>query len=222
VNNQTGSGSFIRDTLLFLALCPCVVVAQQSEISSRTQARASFQEALARYLYDQDRGKARDGFLLSLRQDPTYALPRYNLAVLAEAEEDWDDAIEYFEEFLRLDQKSRYSAKARSEIDRLKLIREMDRTPEGKRRRRYEDAIAKSTVFLNADLLKDAVRAAALAAQIDDHRWEAYALTATALSKQNLYEDAELYLKQSIARAPEKVKPRLEEALEFCRKRGKD
>jgi tetratricopeptide (TPR) repeat protein len=214
MNNRTGSGSLIKYAALILALSPCALFAQQAEISPRTHARATFQETLARYLFDQDRGKAREGFLLSLQQDPTYALPHYNLGVLAEAEEDWNDAITYFEDFLRLDQMSTYATKARSEVARLKQVRELDRTPEGKQRRRYEDAISKS-------MIKDAVRAAAIATQIDDRRWEAYALAATALSKQEFYEDAEWFLKQSIARAPEKIKINLANALEFCRERRK-
>src|SRR5215510_4767211 len=85
VEKQFHSAQTTLFVIFLSALTPCIVSAQQPEVSERTRARGTFQIALTRFLLDHDRTKGREGFLAALKQDPTYAPPRFNLAVLAEA-----------------------------------------------------------------------------------------------------------------------------------------
>jgi tetratricopeptide (TPR) repeat protein len=171
-------------------------------LGQQKKAREVFMLTSALYLEDKDRAKAREGYLQAIKLYPGYPQPRYNLAVFAEADENWDEAVRWFTEFLRFDAKSPYADKARTEIARLNRIRIQDSTPEGKKKRQYEEAIFKARGLANMGLAKEAVAEAAQAVKIDRARWEAYAVTANVLSSQELYVEAATFLQQAIDRAP--------------------
>ena len=192
---------------------PTAVLAQES--AERKAARETFQRVVDSLFYDRDGAKAQAGFLEVIEQDPTYPQPYFNLAVLAESEEKWNEAIEWFEKYRKLDQSSAFALKAEEELARLKIVRALDLTPAGRQQRRYDDLIARARLFLDSQLPKQAVAEAARAAQVDDARWEAYAVAAHALSEQGLLQDAAKFLHKAIQYTPEDKKQSLQRALQL-------
>jgi tetratricopeptide (TPR) repeat protein len=187
---------------VLLGLSAGATSAQTPAQAQRKKAREVFLLTSAQFLEDKDRSRAREGYLQAIRIDPTYPQPRYNLGVLAEADEDWTEAAKWFTEYLRLDNLSSYATKARAELGRVGRAQEQDSTPGGRRRRQYDEAVYRGRVLLRSGRPKEAVAEASAAAKIDDARWEAYALTADALSSQGLYVEAATFIQQAIERAP--------------------
>ena len=166
------------------------------------------------------RRQARKGFQESIKQDESYPRPYFNLAVLDEAEENWDEAIRLLEQFRQLDASSELSTRAKQKLEYLKRVRTHDLQPGGKTKRRYDESVLQAGVLLNLGLFKEAVAEAARAATIDDSRWEAYALTASALAQQTFYDEAIPVLERAIARAPQSEREKLRAGLEsYKRKR---
>lgn len=196
-------------TLLFISIFNNVAFSQVEKAQNkREMASQTLNEALRNYIKG-DLAKAKEGLQLAISQDPSFPHPRYNLAVIAAAEEDWAGAIRWLEEFLKLDQTSERAEKAKSELEDLRQILEMDKTPEGKKRRQYEAAISNTSWLLNMGLLKEAVAQAAEAVKINPSGWEPYALTASALAKSEKWDDAKRFLDIAIKQAPAETKVKL-------------
>jgi tetratricopeptide (TPR) repeat protein len=198
--------------------------------SSRAVARTTYNDTLKRLFGDLEqartpgemraaRNRARQGFAKSVDQDRSYSLPYYNLGVLAEADEDWETAIRYFEQFIALDHASELSAKAQRKLSSLRPLREMDSTPAGRRKRQYEQALSEANTLISLGLMKEAISTEARAARVDDTRWETYALVASALADRQLFADAIVFLQKAIARAPGEVQKRLSVALKLCERK---
>jgi tetratricopeptide (TPR) repeat protein len=181
-------------------------------------ARDQYRIALSRYASDKNRSELKSA-LLSLRElDPLYAQPCFQLALLAEAEEDWPGAIKWFTEFRHLKPRSAESAVAQIELNRLPQIEVLDSTPLGKQKRRYDDAIARCNLLLEEGFPKEAVAGADAAARIDPSRWEAYSFAAVCLEETHHFNLAERLLKRAILLAPARRKVTLETALRLCGK----
>jgi tetratricopeptide (TPR) repeat protein len=190
----------------------------RAKASNRSQATNVFEITLLRFSEDNDTLKARDGFMEALRLDPTYSLPRYNLGVLAESNENWDEAVRWFEEFLRLDPISEYALKAQTELAGVRLIRELDKTPAGHLKRLYDDEINRARVFLNTGFEAEALDTLTKAKALDDSRWEAYAILSSVQTQHRDFENAISSLQGSSQRAPADKKDRLQQALDICQR----
>jgi tetratricopeptide (TPR) repeat protein len=187
--------------------------------SLRKKAQSIFQQALARFFDDKDISRARAGFLESMRTDPSYPLPRFNLGVLAEADENWDEAIRWFQEFVQLDGASDYAKRAQKELARLRQLQTLEKSDQGRQRRLYDETIGRAKILLDARFLKEAIAEAASAAKIDDTRWEAYAVAGSALSERGAFDQAANFLQRAIDRAPQDKKGKLAQALAQCEQR---
>src|SRR5690349_1146538 len=98
--------------LLIITLIGGISAAQAQ--SKREAARQTFNEALRSYVKG-DIAKAKEGLRLAINQDSSYPHPRFNLGVIAAAEEDWAGAIQWLEEFLKFDNTSALAERAKSE-----------------------------------------------------------------------------------------------------------
>lgn len=181
--------------------------------SQRQLARTQFQEAVTLLMQDGDLAKARKGFLRAILLDPNYAAPYYDLAVLDEAKDNWPKATHWFQEFLRVDLNSKLAPRVKAELAHIAEVQKLQATPAGRTQSIYDDEIARARVYLNAGMLKPAIASAADAAKTDPKRWEAYAITASALSQAGRADDAEKFLSMAIERAPATKKVALDKAL---------
>ena len=195
---------------------PCIRFADAQDQSARTKAREVMQTSLSRFVHDNDIAKAREGMQEALRLDPTYMRPKYNLGLLASLEEKWDEAIRWYSEYRQGDPGSETATRAQLEVERIQKVRELDRTPDGRKKRLYDDAINKVHALIDAGLPREAVREAARASKLDDSRWEAYAVSAAALASEKLYVEAQVFLTSALERAPQTSRPGIERAQHQC------
>jgi len=201
-------GSWQRVGVLLSLFASASVMAQQPsprsaplQNAARSQAAAMLHSALTGFLKDHDAVKAQGEFLAASARDPSYAPPFYELGLLAETQYDWPEAKRWFTKFCELDANSENSKRATQELQRLDRIAELEKTPEGRASRRYDETIIHGEVLLQLGLPKESIAEAAHAARIDDSRWEAYVVGAQALSVDGRFNEAEAFLRQALSRA---------------------
>ncbi len=203
------SGAQVRRPAAKPAAKPATGTAAATITPQRKKAQDDFLSVIERFLFDKNVPVAREGFVRVLQIDPTYPHPRFNLGVLAEAENNRKDAIKWFTEYLKFDQTSRYAIAARSKIARLQLAAD----PIAARRQQYDDYWIRARRLINAGLLREAVAEFAQAVKLDDRRWEAYALTSVVLTQEGLIAEAKQFEDNARQRTPPARKQALEAVL---------
>lgn len=185
--------------------------------SPRDAARHRFQATLADLQSARGIKAGLQGFAESLALDRTYAPAAFNLGILAAIAEKWDDALSALEESARLDPS--LGKAAASQVERLRLIRSLAATPEGRRRYAYDGAlypVLKDLPKLNA---AEALAALADVGKTDPKRWEAPALLAGLNGSGRSYDVAARFLEIALSNAAQPpVKERLQKALEAAQR----
>lgn len=169
-----------------------------SSIRAQSTATVKAADRVLIELHEPDR--AREMLLKVIEQDSTYAAPYYRLGVIAQANEQWDDAEEWFESYLERDRTSDWASRAQVEIQRIQAAREADSLAHGPQGRRYAERLALGKRLLRLGTTRGALAAAQDAAQIAPARWEAYALAGAALAQEQQFAWALAYLDTAIAK----------------------
>ncbi|HEV3332368.1 MAG TPA: hypothetical protein VG096_15365 [Bryobacteraceae bacterium] len=185
--------------------------------SSRDAARHRFQATLAELQSARNVKAGLQGFAEAFAVDRTYAAAVWNLGIIAAIAEKWEDALSAFEEAVRLD--SGLKMAAAPQMERLRLIRSLEATPEGKRRRAYDDALYPILKELSKLTPAEAVAALGDIGKIDPKRWEAPALLAGLNGSGRSYDLAARFLEIAVGNAGQPaIKERLEKALEAAQR----
>lgn len=185
--------------------------------SPRDAARHRFQATLAELESARNVKAGIQGFAEAFALDRTYAPAAFNLAVLAAIGGKSEDALSAFEEAARLDPALGKSAVP--QIERLRLIRSLEASPEGKRRRNYDDALYPLLRQLPKLRAADAIRAVADVGKIDPKRWEAPALLAGLNGDGRGYDVAARFLEIATSNATlSAIKEKLQKALEAAQR----
>ena len=145
--------------------------------SPRDAARHWFQTTLANLREQHDIRGAVRGFAQALLLDRTYAAAAFNLGVLAAIDGKWEDAATALEEASRLDHAG-LGAEAKPHLERARLLALLERSAEGRRKRRYDEALYGLLPVLPNMAPSDAAASLVLVGRIDPARWEAPALLA--------------------------------------------
>lgn len=179
----------------------------------RASTRKQLQGSLEKFLTDGNRPEAKEAFRKCAEQDPSYAEPRYNLARLEEADENWDEALRWYNECQRAAPNSTLSRDAGVHIRQLEAIQQRAQTPEGARALKYETLVERVRSAIAAEQFAQAEVLAEQAAKIDDSRHEAYSLAAAVCSRNRDYDKALGHLRIAISKCPADKKPSLQLAL---------
>jgi len=178
--------------------------------SPRDAARHRFQATLAELQTSRNMKAALQGFADAFSIDRSYAAAAFNLAVVAAVAGKWEDALAALQEAARMDPGG-IGKTAAPQIERLRLICSLEATPDGQRRRRYDEALYPLLANLPKLQPDDAMAALAEVGQIDSKRWEAPALIAALNGR--TYDVAARFLEISVANAPNAaIRSRLESA----------
>ena len=169
--------------------------------SPRDAARHRFQATLADLAANRNVPDAIRGFGQAFLEDRTYAAAAFNLGVLAAIAEKWDDALGALEEAARLDPAG-LAPVAAPQIERLRLIASLEKTPDGRRKRSYDEALLPVLDKLPKMPPADAMKALADVGRVDPKRWEAPALLAGLNGDGHGYEVAVKFLQIAIENAP--------------------
>ncbi len=147
--------------------------------AAHARAEALLHDALKILTSEGDAAKAAATLRASAEADPSFAAPRRNLARLAEAANDWDTAIKWQAEVVRLSHGDQ-ARQAEDALARLTARQTEWATPEGRQRISYEQAVARGQILVRAERFLDAQAEAEAAIALDAKRYEAYALLANA------------------------------------------
>ncbi len=198
----------------FLLVALCIVSATSHAQMQDPPARAALRSRMEAVLRDLattgDAALAERELEMIVAADAGFAAPRYNLAVLHEQRRNWRTAASWFGEFLKLDSTSAFATRARREVVVLRRVDSLWNMPGGAKKVSYADAVARSRLFIRAGLLRQAVASAAEAVTIDSTRWEAYAITASALAEQQSFPEAKRFVERARAFAPSKDSPAID------------
>lgn len=193
--------------LLLLALCWC---SQGQAPSPRAQALQLFLQTEADFIRDHDQIKAKHGFLRVTQIDPGYGPAWFNLGVLAEGERNWTGAQAKFREYLRLAPHGPDAERAEREIS---LLSEYANGLIDEKATKYDGAIQKARAFLAINLFRESIAEAGYARDMDDTRWEAYAVISLALAKQNKNVEALNWGSLAVEHAPAEKRAQVRDAL---------
>ena len=209
-----------RTAALVLAFLPSISCAQQlaqparvqSQKTARDRARAAMQTGLVEYTQTRNEKALQQALASAIDIDPTYPDPYFNMAMLAQGHENWPYAIALLSVAVQSSPAdSAIHKRAQQQLASVQAVQKTDATTEGRKHRLYAAAIARATTFLNNGLLQPAVSEAAVAAKIDPNGWEAYAVTADALSHGNRPEEAKKFVDMALARAPADIQNQIRE-----------
>lgn len=180
--------------------------------SPRDAARHWLQVTLGNLAEQRDTRAAMRGFAQAFLLDRTYAAAAFNLGVVAAIEEKWEDAAAALAEASRLDPGG-LGVKAKGTLERAHLLANLERSPEGKRKRRYDEALYGILPLLPSMTAADAMKALALVGRIDPARWEAPALLAGLTGNGIDYDISAQFLAIAVKNATDPaIKARLENA----------
>jgi hypothetical protein len=178
--------------------------------SPRDAARHRLQATLSSLGVNRDLKDGIQGFAQAYLEDSTYAAAAYDLAILAAIDEKWDDAAAALDQAVRLDP-SGLGAAATPQLERLKLLASLEKSADGRRKHRYDEALLRVLEQLSV-LSPDAANSElASLGRIDSKRWEAPALLAGLNGDGRRYETATKFLEIAVANATD---PAVKAALE--------
>ncbi len=181
--------------------------------SPRDGARHRLQATLSDLTATRNIKEALRGLAEALLTDRTYAVAAFDLGILAAIAEKWDDSVGAFEEVVRLDPGG-LGASASPQLERVRMIAALEKTVEGKRKRRYDETLWETLERLPALSFSEANSALAELGRVDPKRWEAPSLLAGLNGDGHGYETAAKFLEIAAANAADSAtKSKLENAL---------
>jgi len=206
-----------RGRAAIVMLASAAVLASSSGVFGQSQtapaahvpdarAAAITSAALESYKQNHDETSARTALAKARQIDPAYPDPLFYLARIEEEQENWSAALDDYQALLKLDDHSILFAKAQARIEDVRRLAEIDKTPEGKRNRKFEGAMAVAVTAFTGGRPNDAAKAAQEAAVIDPQRWEAPALQGRIFLQLSQDKIAEDYLNKALALAPDDKK----------------
>ena len=180
--------------------------------SPRDAARHRLQVTISELQSKRDVRAALRGFFDAFIIDVSYSTAVFDLGIAAALAEQWDDAIAAFEEAARLNPAA-FGEPAKMQLERLRLVARLEKTDEGKRRRRYDDALRPWLDKLSKVPEAEAMAALSEVGRIDPGRWECPALLAGLNGNGRGYDIAAKFLAIAVTNATDPaVKSALQKA----------
>jgi tetratricopeptide (TPR) repeat protein len=198
---------------LLLALPLLMAVTGRAQ-EPKSAADGQLQAALNDFYHEGNRQHLGAACHQALERSGAAIEPKYYLGVLAEADENWTEAERWFAEVAENDGTSIYGVRAKRELGKVVSLKKNDVTPEGKLRRKYEEAIASARLLERHGFPSEALTAAAQAEILDPSRWEAPAVAGAILLEQKQIDLAEQFLQRAQKLASAKDQPTIERALQ--------
>jgi tetratricopeptide (TPR) repeat protein len=181
--------------------------------SPRDRARQVYVQTLAAYLESHDQAAAERGFLKATQIYSSYEPAWFNLGVFAEASKNWSEAEDYFNHSLRVAPNGPDAVRAKEQLQILAQYEGGTMDQAAERRTEYDAMIQRARGFASVKLFREAITEAGRAQAADDSRWEAYAMVALCLIKQNKSEEFVKFAKMALDRVPLEKREQLRSAL---------
>ena len=155
-------------------------------------AKDQVEAGIAAYTRDGNRTAARAAFLKAIEMDPRQVAARYNLATMAEDEENWAEAIRYYKEYAGLvGPGDLYLGTATRKIAALLKFAELDKTPDGKTERIFLQLVQRGQAKLASGDIGAGLALGELATQQRADRFEGHLVRGVALIELERYAEAQ-------------------------------
>lgn len=192
-------------------------VASGSAIAQTAQDQVN--AGIAAFSRQGDRVAARTAFQKAIELDGRQAAARFNLAMMAEDEERWAEAIRYYKEYAGLvGPDDLYLGIARRKADALARFEELDRTPEGKAERIFLQLVRRAQAKLAGGDQGAALALGELATQQRPGRFEGYLVKGVALMELERYSEAQPVLEKAKSLADAESQPGIDALGQRARK----
>jgi tetratricopeptide (TPR) repeat protein len=122
----------------------------------------------------------------------------FDLAILIQRRGDWDGSQGFLEEIAKSGDGA-VQALARKELERVRVIANLERTEGGRRKRAYDMALLGAIDAEKGDNLQTTLDAYATVIKIDNRRWEAPARIGALLADRERFADAARYFSAALA-----------------------
>jgi tetratricopeptide (TPR) repeat protein len=165
------------------------------------------------FLRDHDAAKATAGFRQVLQLNPKYSPAWFDLGVLAEQRDAWEEAQSDFKQFLVVAPPGPDVARAAHELEVLKPYLAGTAGPAEEKQAEYDASIARARILLSKQLFKEAIAEAGHAQSLDDSRWEAYAVVSLAMYRQHKNDEGKKFADMALTRTPAEKRSAVAEAL---------
>jgi Tfp pilus assembly protein PilF len=179
----------------------------------RDHAQQVYVQTLASYLETRDQVGAELGFTKVTKIDPSYPPAWFNLGVFAEASNNWSKAQDCFRHYLQVAPNGSDAARAQDQLQILAKYANSSIDPEAQSKAEYDAMIQRARGFLAVKLFREAIIEAGRAQAADGSRWEAYAVIALCLTRQNKTAEAAKFAELALDRAPIEKREKLRRAL---------
>jgi tetratricopeptide (TPR) repeat protein len=198
---------------LFCILFVFLTASLTTEAANPPMAAQVFRETLNRFSRTHDKTEAAAGFHKSADLDPNYQAPRYNLGILAEAQEDWESAAKWFKSVIEIDAASEFGRKSTERLKNVQRSTQLFKSEEGRRQIAFEQSLARARALLAADRLVAANTEAEKAAQLQPDRYEPLTILADIADKNGRFDRAKEYLNKVKELAPYEKRTAIDKAL---------
>lgn len=203
--------------LIISLSCTSHTLAAEKEQQPSIALQAQLKEIVRQYSQDKDSDKARKGLLEIHNASASFAKPVYNLARLAEMDEYWQEALQWYEKYLELAPGTEAAGKARARIPAIKELALNDSDPDRRQTRQYDEAIKLGHAHYRDGNREEAIDQAESAAEIDPSRFEAYLMAAAIFITEKQCANAAPFLKKAAARAKQSNDKKLiKKAMQDC------
>jgi Tfp pilus assembly protein PilF len=140
--------------------------------------RTIVEQTIVAFAKDHNVAKARTGYEAALKLDPAYVPAQFGLAVMLEAQNDWNHARAMFQNVVSNPRAGPLITPARQEITRIDVAAAVADSPERRKGHQYDLLISQARMLLSGGVPAAAAERVEAARSIDDSRWQAYALAA--------------------------------------------
>lgn len=180
-------------------------------------AEDQFRFGLAAYVREGDRAAAKQAFARAIELNPKHGAARFNLGLIAEDEERWNDAIKWYSEYRALDGSGIYGDLAARKIHALRQFAELDKTPDGRAERIYLQLLHRAQGKLAKGDIGAALALSELAIHQRPDRFEGFLIQGLSLIEAERFADALKMLQSTQKLAPSENAAEIANILERCK-----
>jgi tetratricopeptide (TPR) repeat protein len=212
---SAGFRASLRQRLLWILLLSVVVTweATLGATTDRERAKDVFRNTLTDFLRTRNETNAQNGFQKSADLDSSYQPPRYNLGILTEGHEMWEQALKWHKAVLGINPDSEFGRKSREHLESIKKTMELSKTEEGREKLAFERSLSRARALLSANRLGAAALEAERAVQLKQARYEPLCILADVEDKLGKFDEAKMHLSKALEVAPAEKRPSIEKAL---------
>ena len=175
-----------------------------------------FRAGLNAYTREGNRAAARTGFGKAIEVNPKHGPAHFNLGMLAEEEEQWNEAIKYYTAYTQIDTGGVYADIAQRKISALRKFADLDSTSDGRAERIFLQLLYRAQTKLAGGDLGAALALSEMAKHQRPNRFEAHLVRGTILVEAERFTEAVAALRTAETLAQPDKRAEITTIIERC------